>query len=79
MRCDQCIYWTIFVGTQTGHIDDYLGTCKRYPPILDVGFILTRHLISDEIEFLTESDQSFWQQPITTGYQSCGEWSGINS
>lgn len=74
MRCDSCRHWELGEYDTSSHQDDQQGCCKRYPPALDAGAIATRYLVNDEIEFETEAKWHFWQQPITTAANYCGEF-----
>ena len=69
-RCDECVYWRK-QGALSSHRDDARGKCYRFPPVLDV------HALEGED---TECDGSevnltAWKQPLTTGYDWCGEFS----
>ncbi len=82
MRCDNCIHWHKLhefrdpesESCKLEHIDDYSGQCKRYPPQLDSVF--AREWCDEHGEG-AESSWNCWQQPITTGQDCCGEFSGI--
>jgi len=73
-RCDHCRYWDMSKHNQSDHADDQLGACRRSPPVLDQGFMAMKYLVYTEVEFLTESESCYWQQPITTGSGWCGEF-----
>jgi hypothetical protein len=74
MRCDNCRYWRKRKRNYQQHPDDMVGICRRFPPVLDVGFILTQYFVHEAIEFQTVESPSYWQQPINYGSGYCGEW-----
>lgn len=74
-RCDLCRFWNGFSAQIDGvHPDDMLGTCRRYPPILDM---------TEAKEFCKENysylDYRFWNQPVTEAQAWCGEFKTPNA
>lgn len=69
VRCDTCRFWE-------GPINDYEGSCLRYPPVkttavLEFIVLNRREPTGDEKENLLVD-----ARPITMKHEWCGEWDG---
>lgn len=78
MKCRTCKYWELMRGEKNIHEDDREGYCRRFPPVLDIGYMATQYIIEDEVEFPTGDSFGFWQQPVVLALDWCGEYAKIS-
>lgn len=62
MNCDGCVWWNEFRRKD----DEVVGTCHRWPPVLDVNYISEK--------YDSASDVLCWIRPVTCSVESCGEY-----
>ncbi len=66
-NCDKCVFWESFDEDGT----DVIGTCHRHPPVFRKENWALRGVYGEPP--LAHSPRE-WAQPITVGYDWCGEW-----
>jgi hypothetical protein len=66
MSCEGCKWFQPF-----NHSDDDEGFCYRYPPVIDIGYVLD--LGNDDA---ASEEGLAWAFPIVYGQGFCGEFSG---
>ena len=71
MKCKNCFFWEKSKGE--GHLDDYDGICRRYPPARDMDWSVSVGSLLHEIDG-SEATWVAWQQPITRAIDWCGEY-----
>jgi len=72
--CGNCKFWDARNSDEEDVWGDGSGSCRRYPPTLDLSQQKKWEENQGGIEGYTYLDYRFWNFPVTEIYLWCGEW-----
>lgn len=69
--CASCFYLT---QPRAGYEDQGIGTCSRFPPVLDAGRLVAKIFAGDYDYTDATEDPLTWLQPVVYQRDTCGEY-----